>query len=256
VKRLAFAIVFLAVSCAQPDPPPTASQPPPTTSEPPPAAHRPPPAEKTREIYLDSITAANPLLVKGRARTFENSVSLRARDAKGALLVETFVTSVGEIGHHNPFEAQIWLTRDPGKTVTVEAFEYSAKDGSVRSLTSERVAFNVEPVKATLTIPDGDCTRFTSVQRTMPKTPSIARLLVEALLAEKAVPFPQGSAVRSVNLRGGTFTVDFNDRLQNVGGACAATAIRESVTRTLTQLPSVKKVVITAGGREDLALQP
>ncbi|MGZ8851164.1 MAG: GerMN domain-containing protein [Thermoanaerobaculia bacterium] len=51
-------------------------------------------------------------------------------------------------------------------------------------------------------------------------------------------------------------TVDFNERLQNVGGSCTVTAIRESVTKTLQRLPTVKKVVITAGGSEKLALQP
>jgi hypothetical protein len=59
-----------------------------------------------------------------------------------------------------------------------------------------------------------------------------------------------------VILRNGTLTVDFNHRLQNVGGACAATAIRESVTRTMKALPSVQRVIITAAGSEKLALQP
>jgi hypothetical protein len=69
-------------------------------------------------------------------------------------------------------------------------------------------------------------------------------------------PFPEGSRVESVILRDGTITVDFNERLQNVGGACRATMIRQAVTETLKRLPSVKKVVITAGGSEALALQP
>jgi spore germination protein GerM len=71
-----------------------------------------------------------------------------------------------------------------------------------------------------------------------------------------ANPFPRGSAVRSVNLRDGQVTVDFDERLQNVGGSCAALMIRESVTKTLLELPAVKKVVITSGGSEALALQP
>jgi hypothetical protein len=68
--------------------------------------------------------------------------------------------------------------------------------------------------------------------------------------------FPRGSDVKSVVLRDGTLTVDFNERLQNVGGSCVASAIRQSVTRTLQQLPTVKQVVITAAGSEKLALQP
>ena len=67
----------------------------------------------------------------------------------------------------------------------------------------------------------------------------------------------RGSVVRAiVVLRDGELTVDFNERLQNVGGSCAAQAIRESVTQTLARLPSVKRVVITAAGSKELALQP
>lgn len=68
--------------------------------------------------------------------------------------------------------------------------------------------------------------------------------------------FPRGSALRGVNLRNGVLTVDFNERLQNVGGSCAAQAIRASVTETVRRVPGVQRVVITAGGSADLALQP
>ena len=69
-------------------------------------------------------------------------------------------------------------------------------------------------------------------------------------------PFPRGSRVESVILRQGELTVDFNERLQNVGGSCRALGIRESVTRTLSRLPAVRRVIITAGGSAELALQP
>jgi spore germination protein GerM len=120
----------------------------------------------------------------------------------------------------------------------------------VRSLTSKVVPYPLERAPLTLELPVGnDC----------------ARLLVEALIAgpdatEKAAgaigPFPRESDVNGVVLRDGVLTVDFNERLRNVGGACAATAIRHSVTRTLSRLPAVKRVVITAAGSEKLALQP
>ena len=217
-----------------------------------------------REIYIDSVDAsANPIVVTGRARTFENNVALRLRDARGAQMLETFTTSTGEIGHHNPYRATMWVTRDPGGRVTVEALEYSAKDGSERSLTSATKTFNVATIDAQLYFPDENCTGVKAYRRAIPKSVSHARLLVEALVAgplpsERGAtsPFPQGSRVESVILRGDTITVDFNERLRNVGGACRAQMIRESVTRTLRALPSVGKVVITAAGSESLALQP
>lgn len=233
------------------------------------AAQPPAPATtrdtSAREIYIDSVLAGNPLVVHGRARTFENTVQVRARDARGAEMTEIFTTSTGEMGHHNPFTADVWLTRDPGASVTIEAFEYSAKDGSVRSLTAAPVPVGSARTRITLAFATSDCTVTKDFTRDVPATVAVARLLVEALVAgptaeEKAAGaasvFPAGARVRSVNLRNGQLTVDFNERLQNVGGACAAQAIRTSVTRTLERLPSVTSVVISAFGSTAQALQP
>jgi spore germination protein GerM len=144
-------------------------------------------------------------------------------------------------------------------------FEYSAEDGSVRSLTSKQVAFQSALMPLTVLFTANECGRTKAFTREVPISVAVARLLVETLVAgpneqEKAAgasaPFPPGSSVRGVVLRGGELTVDFNERLQNVGGSCAAEAIRESVTQTLTRLPAVKRVLITAGGSRELALQP
>jgi Immunoglobulin-like domain of bacterial spore germination/Sporulation and spore germination len=263
LKRAAMVMV-LFLSCRQqpavepvPEPAPTATvtATSPSTPAPTPRPTPTPVPPREQNIYIDSVTIANPIVVTGRSRTFENTVSLRLRDARGAQMTETFTTSNGEIGHHNPFRATLYVTRDPGENVTVEALDYSAKDGSEQYNVSVTRPFRVELVDARLFLPNKDCTGVVARTRRIPKSISMARLLVEVLIAEPA-PFPKGSAVRSINLRDGTLTVDFNERLQNVGGACAAQMIRQSVTQTLLALPSVKKVVITAGGSEALALQP
>lgn len=261
-------VSFLCLACG-PDPvpePEPAPVPAPDTSGtvPDPApAPVPPPRAAERNVYIDAVEAANPVTVTGRARTFENNVALRLRDARGGLIAETFTTATGEMGQHSPYRGTIWVTRDPGGEITVEALEYSAKDGSERSLASLTRPFAVEAIDATLYFPNTQCTGVNAFKRRIPKSVSHARLLVEALLAGPLASergavsaFPPGSRVESVNLRDGNLTVDFNERLQNVGGACRAEMIRESVTRTLQALPSVKKVVITAGGSEALALQP
>ena len=218
-----------------------------------------------REIYIDSVKGTNPLTVYGRARTFENTVQVRVRDAAGRLIAERYTTSNGEMGHHNPFARDVWLTRDPGARVIVEAFEYSAKDGSVRSLTADTIGYRNGSTTLNLVFPTTDCTVTSTFTRTAPRTVALARLLMEALVegptnAEQSSgarsPFPRGAAVNSVILRGGEITVDFNERLQNVGGACAAQGIRAAVTQTLRRLPAVTSVVITAGGSRDQALQP
>lgn len=105
-----------------------------------PVVSQAPPRDTTpREIYIDSVLPGNPLMVYGRARTFENNVQVRVRTAEGDSLAQRFTTSVGEMGHHNPFVVEIPFARDPGPRVIVEAFEYSAMDGSIRSLTSLEV---------------------------------------------------------------------------------------------------------------------
>lgn len=231
-----------------------------------PSTVAPPSAGRSPEIYIDSVSSTNPIRVSGRARTFENTVQIRVRDARGDVVTQEFTTSVGEMGHHNPYSAELWIVRDPGPRVSVEAFEYSARDGSERSLTRRPIPYAVERMQVTLMLPvGGDCTETRAFTRVVPKSAALARLLVEALVAgadsvERAAgaasPFPRGSSVNSVVLRDGTLTVDFNERLRNVGGSCAAMSIRHSVTRTLQRLPTVKQVVITAAGSAKLALQP
>lgn len=265
------AALLLSAGCARPAAPASGSTPdvPPTSN--PAGGDRqnggsdPSSNGEPKNIHIDDVKIDNPIVVAGRARTFENNVALRARDAEGDLIVETFTTSAGEMGNFNPYRAELWVTRDPGPRVIVEALEYSAKDGSERSLVTVERAFNVEPIEATLYFPDENCTRVEPYVRKIPKSVAMARLLVEALIAgptedeqrRGAVEvFPSRSRVESVNLRDGVLTVDFSDRLRNVGGACRAQMIRASVTETLRRLPTVEKVVITAGGSEAEALQP
>lgn len=225
----------------------------------------PPQVTEERNITISGIETANPLVVAGLARTFENHVALRARDADGTVITEGFTTSNGEMGQHNPYRGSLWLTREPGPRIVVEALEYSAKDGAETNLARVEKPFDLEPVEAVLYFPDQNCTGVNPYTRRMPKSISMARLLMEALVhgpiateraSGAAVAFPEGSAVQSVILRDGVLTVDFNERLQNVGGSCRVRMIRASVTETSLRLPTVKKVVITAGGSEKLALQP
>ena len=236
-----------------------------SASAPPDATPSRPADSAAREIYIDSVEPGNPLVVRGRARTFENTVQVRARDTAGGVLAEVFTTSAGEMGHHNPYEARVWLVRDPGARVTIEAFEYSANDGSVRSLVSRTVPVPAARIPVTIVFPGPDCDATVAVTRRVPRGVGVAQLLMHALVAgpgaeEQAMgassAFPAGSRVESVILRDGVVTVDFNERLQNVGGSCAARAIRAAVSATLTRLPGVREVRVTAGGSEALALQP
>jgi hypothetical protein len=263
MMRLPFCnlLLLVALACSAPQEMPAPVSTPASTPAP---APTPAPARE-QNIYIDAVDVANPVVITGRARTFENSVALRVRNARGEVIAEDHTVSQGEMGNHNPYRGTVWLFEDPGAHITIEALEYSAKDGSPQSLVSVDKPFAVEAIDAQLAFGTKECAGTVTATRRMPKSVSYARLLVEALLrgpdaAERArgmvSPFPQGSGLRSVNLRGGVLTVDFNERLQNVGGSCPAQLIRQTVTETLRRLPSVQQVVITAGGSEKLALQP
>src|SRR4051812_49096675 len=57
-----------------------------------------------RDIYIDSVTVSNPMVIYGRARTFENAISARVLDAHDDTIGEVHGMSTGgEMGKHNPF---------------------------------------------------------------------------------------------------------------------------------------------------------
>jgi hypothetical protein len=264
--------VTAADSPATTAPPPQIVEIDPTPTATDPAARQPDPAIGDAIIFdqpaAGSLVRSNPFTIRGRARTFENNVVIRLYDSSGELMRETFTTATGEMGTFGPFEAEIWIPRNPGPTITVALLEHSAKDGSVTTRVPRQFRIDVPQRTATLYFSaanGGDCSRVQGVERSYPATPSVIRLLVEALIdgpteAERArgvsSPFPRGSQVKEVNLRGGTAIVDFNHALQNVGGSCRAQAIRAMVERTLMRLSEVQRVEIRAEGSVELALQP
>lgn len=212
----------------------------------------------------------NPIGISGRARTFENHVGIRVEDTSGRLLRASYATARGELGEFNPFSAEVFLTTDPGRSVRIVIFESSAKDGSVRSRDSAIVRVRGDRTTVRLHFPNttkwpNDCTKVGEVVRNLPTTISPARLAIEALIEgpqqSEAIrgfsnPFPEGAQLQSIKLAGGTVTVDFNERLRNVGGSCRAQGIRAAVEQTMLGIDGIDRVVITADGSESLALQP
>ena len=186
-------------------------------------------------------------------------------------MIETIPTTAqGPMGEYAPFRSELFLTSWPGEHFSLEAFEASPKDGSEQSLVSIPVTLTVPRAEVQLYFHDParapkDCSRVFATTRSLPLSIAPAQLVIKALLAgptesEKrtglASPFPPDASLRSVNIRLGVATVDFNTGMRNVGGACRAQAIQSMVEKTLQQFPGVQRVRITAGGSEKLALQP
>lgn len=252
---------------APPDPVPV--PPSPATGGPAPAA----PADRNVVITSPKEGATittNPIRIAGVARTFENNVEIRVDDQHGQPLLVSYATARGEMGNFNPWSHEILLTADPGPRIRITAIERSARDGSIR--TSHAVTLPVETRRMPVTLyftnanqGGTDCAAVEKVVRDVPASISTARLALEALVrgpthAEAVAGFrslfPKGAVLRSVNLRDGVLTADFNEAMQNVGGSCRVVAIRAAIERTMREIPAVRRVVITAMGSEKTALQP
>ncbi len=217
-----------------------------------------------------AVAEANPIHLEGTARTFENNVVIEVLDSDGDQILQTSATAQGDLGNFNPWAKDLWLTEWPGESLTIRALEYSAKDGTIRSFTSVTLKNGMEKREVSLYFPNtrrssDDCSITYKVNHIVPGSVAMARLLTEALIAgptrfEQAQgfssEFPRGALVDSIDIDGSTVIVDFSPEMQNVGGSCRVQAIRTSMEKTLTQLPNIDRVTITAGGSEPLALQP
>lgn len=103
-------------------------------------------------------------------------------------------------------------------------------------------------------------------ERQIPYTQSVARAAVEELLKgpteqEKSEGFftniNSGVKVRSLTIDNGIARVDFTPELDfQVAGSARVTAIRDQITQTLKQFPTVKDVIISINGRTEDILQP
>lgn len=110
------------------------------------------------------------------------------------------------------------------------------------------------------------CTELYPVERQIIKTPAIARATIEELLKgptqeEKAQGFftsiNEGVKINSLTIVDGVAKIDFDETLEAaVGGSCRVSAIRQEITQTLKQFPTVKEVIISINGRTEDILQP
>jgi len=114
--------------------------------------------------------------------------------------------------------------------------------------------------------PEVSCNKVFPVERTVAKTPAVARAALEELLkgvtdGEKNAGFftsiNPGVKIQSLTIENGVAKVDFDEQLEaQVGGSCRVSAIRAEITETLKQFSTVKSVVISINGRTEDILQP
>lgn len=216
-----------------------------------------------------------PITISGEARVFENQLNYRVRDTDGIILMEGLALAKSpDIGQYGPFSIRIDSLPDSViKILTLEVFDYSAKDGT--EIDTVKVPVNLD-IEGTMVVkvffgskkapPGEECTTIYSTDRLIVKTQSTARAALEELLkgpifVEKNNDYftsiNDGVKIQELTIFNGVAKVDFDKILEEeVGGSCQVAAIRAQITQTLKQFSTVKDVVISIDGRTEDILQP
>ncbi len=204
-----------------------------------------------------------PLIIKGEARVFENTLNWRLRDSDSSILVEgRAMAAAPDVGEFGAFAVSVLYPEPQGPTGKLEVFDYSAKDGSEIDLVTVPIRFvlptpfsgETTTVKAYFYVDD----QLSSVDRIIPKTDSPAAAAIQEILRgpttdEKNQGFYSNvsseAQVQKLTIQSGTAQIDFNEKLDSATTCRSAQAIVNQITQTLKQFSSVKKVVITVNGK-------
>ena len=114
--------------------------------------------------------------------------------------------------------------------------------------------------------PEFSCNKVFPVQRTIARTPAVARATLQELLKGPAreeqkqgffTSLNTGVQIQNLVIEDNIAEVDFNEQLEfQVGGSCRVSAIRAQITETLKQFSTVDAVIISINGRIEDILQP
>lgn len=233
------------------------------------------PAPQANIIILSPKTGdmvSNPIRVIGKARVFEATFAYRLKDANGKILYAgNGMTTGPSVPDYGNFDFKVAVPSGATPNLKVEVFEFSAKDGSVINLASVPVRLSTTETSKVKVFfsnnkldPAVTCTKVFPVERSIIKTQevgfvAIAELLRGVLSGENgyASSIPEGTILKSLNIRNGTAYAEFNYILeQGSAGLCQGQFIRAQIEQTLKQFPSVKNVVISIDGRTQDILQP
>ncbi len=214
----------------------------------------------------------SPVVIRGEARTFENSVSVRLTEQGGRVLIEDYTTAQSpDIGLFGPFEISLSYPKPTQQSGMIEVFQYSARDGSEIDKVTIPVTFRTTDE---LTVQvffnnvtrGAECEQVIQTTRRIPYTQQTARAALDELLkgpttAERNQGFitsiNPGVSIQRLSIENRIAYVDFDDTLESqVGGSCRVAAIRAQITQTLLQFDTVDQVVISINGRTEDILQP
>ncbi|MEK7145816.1 MAG: Gmad2 immunoglobulin-like domain-containing protein [Patescibacteria group bacterium] len=243
----------------------------PPVSEPEPDEEPTVEANITIETPSENETVSNPIHLTGEARVFESQLSWRLKDVNGNILMEGHVMSqAADSGQFGDYEVWIPVPAVTDPHLTVEAFQYSAMDGSVIDLVSVPVLLDrIEKTDVQLYFhndtldPEISCTEVFPVPRSMAVSESAVRVAMLALLqgpseSEKesgySTTIPFMTELKDINLKSdGTLIVDLKGSISYtpMAGSCLVGSIRAEIEQTAMQFATVKSVEILIDGEEN-----
>lgn len=218
----------------------------------------------------------SPFVIKGKAKVFENAVTIILRETgkEVELYKESTMVDALNSGQFRNFEIKVPAPISAaGKKLTLEVFNYSVKDGSIENLVTipiEVVVSEIIDIEVYFTNSKLDsentCAKVFTNKRQILKTQEVAYMSLYQLIQGPNIGelsegydtgLPGNVLINSVTIRDGTAFADFDEGLEyGLAGSCRVTAIRSQIEATLKQFPTIKNVVISVNGRTEDILQP
>jgi hypothetical protein len=211
-----------------------------------------------------------PIIIKGKARVFENTVNYRIKNSDGVLLENYATANSSDVGQFGPFTVSVNYPEPKGEKGTVEVFEYSAKDGSEINKVEIPVAFKkVDSTQIKVFFgnrkENGDlenCNQIFEAARRIPRTQSVANQSLQELVNGPTLEegddgffseINRNVKINKIAVEGGVAKVDFSRELtEGISGSCEIETIKAQITSTLKQFPTIKDIKITIDGKENI----
>jgi hypothetical protein len=228
---------------------------------------------------------AVPLHIMARVGKPGDKVTTTVTWPSGDVLTDTFTLLRGEDGNGLLIDDIDWESEGPPPQPFTGAalLRILGVGGVVLAQKQVEVLHWNDPGLVPVTLYWTDQDKLVAVKRSVPKTTSVAKVALEELLwgpgprntgmagFGTALPMPQDVlsypgrradwgprvTLRKLTITNGVATADFSDELRAYGGgSLRVTLIREQITRTLKEFPSVNEVVISIEGRTEGVLEP
>lgn len=211
-------------------------------------------------------------VIGGFARAGVEQVRYLLKDEAGATVASGVIPVPDADAGFRHFEKTVWfaLPRTPNGALVLTPSVGDSSDTPQpmtvpavfrTDLMTVQVFFGSEKLD-----PEATCTKAFPVARYLPKSASVGKAALGALLAGPTAAerneryftsLPANVQLKTLEISNGLARADFTPSLERgVGGSCRVAAIRAQLTETLKQFPAVREVILSIDGRTEDILQP